>query len=103
MTLGELMNLHRNIYNLVDNLHELFCRGTKDYKTSLVNVLAYNSSRQVASAASVPDSGGDFKNQRCYFDIIYAIQNDLELYNYYSQVIDEFRANTMQSKEKWLS
>jgi len=37
-TLLDLMILHTKIYDLVENLHDLFCRGTKDYKESLANV-----------------------------------------------------------------
>jgi hypothetical protein len=32
MTLIELMMMHRRIFSLVGNLHELTCKGTKDYK-----------------------------------------------------------------------
>lgn len=38
MTLIELMQLHRKIFRLVDNLHDLICRGTKDYKEALSRV-----------------------------------------------------------------
>ena len=91
------------MYNLVGNLHDLFCRGTKDYKTALFNVLAYNSSRAVASQASIPDINGEFKNQRCYFDIINAIMKDIEMFNYFSQVLEEYQNGQMQARDKWLS
>lgn len=32
MTLIELMIMHRKIFSLLDNLHDLCCKGTKDYK-----------------------------------------------------------------------
>ena len=35
MTLIELMVQHRRIFSLIDNLHDLCCRGTKDYKEAL--------------------------------------------------------------------
>mmetsp|Transcript_31436 Transcript_31436/g.48058 ORF Transcript_31436/g.48058 Transcript_31436/m.48058 type:complete len:178 (+) Transcript_31436:3255-3788(+) len=38
LTLIDLMNLHTRAYDLVENLHDLFCRGTKDYKEALANV-----------------------------------------------------------------
>mgnify|MGYP003339083906 CR=1 FL=1 len=38
MTLIELMKMHRIIFSIVDNLHDLFCRGNKDYKQALSNV-----------------------------------------------------------------
>jgi len=32
MTLIELMVMHRKIFSIIDNLHDLCCKGTKDYK-----------------------------------------------------------------------
>ena len=32
MTLIQLMIMHRKIFAIVDNLHDLTCRGNKDYK-----------------------------------------------------------------------
>ena len=37
-TLIELMFMHRKIFSLIDNLHDLCCRGTKDYREALANV-----------------------------------------------------------------
>ena len=37
-TLMELMDLHMKAYDLVENLHDLFCLGTKDYKEALSNI-----------------------------------------------------------------
>mmetsp|Transcript_17381 Transcript_17381/g.29244 ORF Transcript_17381/g.29244 Transcript_17381/m.29244 type:complete len:82 (+) Transcript_17381:547-792(+) len=31
----ELMNLHTKFFDLIENLHDLFCRGSKDYKSAL--------------------------------------------------------------------
>ena len=42
MTLIELMYMHRDIFSLIDNLHDLICRGNKDYKQALSNVQDYN-------------------------------------------------------------
>lgn len=42
MTLIQLMQMHRGIFSLIDNLHDLICRGNKDYKESLSNVQDYN-------------------------------------------------------------
>ena len=38
MTLIELMIMHRKIFSLIANLHDLVCKGTKDYKQALSNV-----------------------------------------------------------------
>jgi len=35
MTLIELMQMHRGIFSLNENLHDLFCKGNKDYKQAL--------------------------------------------------------------------
>lgn len=32
MTLIELMVMHTRIFSIIDNLHDLCCRGTKDYR-----------------------------------------------------------------------
>jgi len=37
-TLIELMEMHRVIFALVDNLHDLVCRGNKDQKEALMKV-----------------------------------------------------------------
>lgn len=38
MSMIELMNMHRRIFQITDNLHDLMCRGTKDYRQSLSTV-----------------------------------------------------------------
>ena len=35
MTLIELMVMHTRIFSLIDNLHDLTCRGNKDSKEAL--------------------------------------------------------------------
>lgn len=32
MKMIELMSMHRKIFLISDNLHDLMCRGTKDYR-----------------------------------------------------------------------
>lgn len=32
MTLNELMIMHRVVFNIVNNMHELMCKGSKDYR-----------------------------------------------------------------------
>jgi hypothetical protein len=38
MSLIQLMQMHRKIFSLIENLHDLCCRGTKDYREALANV-----------------------------------------------------------------
>jgi hypothetical protein len=58
MTLLELMDMHRKIYDLVYNLHDLICKGTKDYKDSISNVQDYNMTKILSRKASIPDMTG---------------------------------------------
>lgn len=61
MTLIELMVMHRKIFNIVGNMHDLMCRGNKDYKESLSNVQDYNMTKILTRKCSLPDKGGDYK------------------------------------------
>lgn len=61
MTLIELMEMHRGIFNIIDNMHDLMCRGNKDYKESLSNVQDYNMTKILTRKCSLPDKGGDYK------------------------------------------
>jgi hypothetical protein len=38
LSMNDLMKHHTKIFDLVENLHDLFCRGSKDYKKALSNV-----------------------------------------------------------------
>ena len=63
---------------IVDNLHDLCCRGVKDYKTALVNVKDYNLARTMTFKSSIPHESGDVKQNVYCLDILFAIQKDLE-------------------------
>jgi hypothetical protein len=73
MTLIELMNMHTKIFSLTENLHTLFCRGTKDAKEALSNVQDYNMTKILTRKCSIPDKSGDFKEGRCELDVIHAV------------------------------
>ena len=45
MTLIELMKLHVKKFNIVDNMHDLMCKGNKDYRSALMNIQDYNMSK----------------------------------------------------------
>merc|ERR1712091_403442 len=38
MTMNELMVMHRSVFDIVNNMHDLMCRGSKDYRQALQNV-----------------------------------------------------------------
>jgi len=61
MTLIELMVMHRKIFSITGNMHDLMCRGSKDYKESLSNVQDYNMTKILTRKCSLPDKGGDYK------------------------------------------
>ena len=67
------MIMHRKIYSLIDNLHDLCCRGTKDYRESLANVQDYNMTKILSRKCSIPDTSGDVKLSKVDFNIMYAI------------------------------
>ena len=91
MTLIELMNMHTKIFSLTDNLHTLFCRGTKDAKEALSNVQDYNMTKILTRKCSIPDKGGDFKEGRCELDVIHAVQMDIEMFNYVDVILRKLR------------
>ena len=82
LSLMDLMTMHTKAYDLVENLHDLFCRGTKDYKEALANVQIYNMTKILTWKCSIPNSSGDIKQSVCDFDVIHAVQMDIELYNF---------------------
>lgn len=98
MTLIELMVMHRKIFNIIDNMHDLMCRGNKDYKESLSNVQDYNMTKILTRKCSLPDKGGDYKQGKCELDIIYAVQMDIELYNYVDCVLRKLRLGKLEQE-----
>ena len=82
MTLIELMNMHTGIFKITENLHMLFCIGSKDSKEALSNVQDYNMTKILTRKCSIPDKSGEFKQARCELDVIHAVQMDIEMFNY---------------------
>ena len=66
------------------------CRGTKDYRSSLATVEDYNLTKILANKCSVPDVSGDIKLSLVDFNILEALQMDIEMYNYISQLLSEY-------------
>jgi len=73
LSLGELMDIHGKFFVLIDNMHDLICRGSKDYREALKNVQDYNMSKILSTKCSIPDKNGDFKSALCEMDIIYNV------------------------------
>jgi hypothetical protein len=91
MTLIELMVMHTGIFSIIENLHNLFCRGNKDYKEALSNVQDYNMTKILTRKCSIPDKGGDYKEGRCDLDVIHAVQMDIEMFNYVDVIMRKVR------------
>ena len=96
MTLIELMIMHRKIFSLIDNLHDLICRGNKDHTEALEKVQDYNMTKILTRKCSIPDRSGDIKLARCDFNILYSLQMDVELYNYIDALMYNFRAGKLE-------
>jgi len=56
---------------------------------------------------SIPDIGGDYKEAKCDLNTIYAVQFDIELYNYVDGVLRKLRMGILReeiiSKEKGIA
>ena len=100
MTLIELMIMHRRIFSLIDNLHDLICRGNKDYKESLAKVQDYNMTKILTRMCSIPDIGGDYKEGRCDLNVIYGVQFDIELYNTIDIILRKLRMGILLEEQK---
>jgi len=97
------MFMHRKIFSLIDNLHDLVCRGNKDHKEALEKVQDYNMTKILTRKCSVPHFSGDIKLARCDFNTIYNVQMDIEMYNYCDLLFFEFRRgriNELYTAEK---
>jgi len=92
--------MHRRIFSLIENLHDLCCRGNKDYVEALANVQDYNMTKILTRKCSVPDRSGDIKENMCDFNILYATQMDIETYNYADDVFHQYRAGKLVDYNK---
>ena len=90
--------MHRGIFSLIDNLHDLTCRGNKDYKEALSNVQDYNMTKILTRMCSIPDVNGDYKEAKCDLNTIYAVQFDIELYNYIDSMLRKLRMGVLRDE-----
>jgi hypothetical protein len=47
---------------------------------------------------SIPDRNGEYKEGKCELDVIYAVQMDIELYNYIDTVLRKLRMGILVSE-----
>mmetsp|Transcript_11821 Transcript_11821/g.18204 ORF Transcript_11821/g.18204 Transcript_11821/m.18204 type:complete len:274 (+) Transcript_11821:1779-2600(+) len=98
-TFIQSMVQHRAIMRIVDNLHDLCCRGLKDYKLALENVQDYNLAKILTRKCTVPHYSGDIKQSLSIFNILNAVQMDIELYNYVDILFFEFRSGRLRERQ----
>lgn len=98
------MEMHRKIFDLVANLHDLTCRGSKDYKVALAKVQDYNMTKILTRQCSFPDLNGNQKMSIVEMNVVCAVQLDIEIYNYIDVVLRKIRMGTLlneiRSKEQ---
>jgi len=82
ITCEQLMKIHRSQFKIIDNLHDLMCKGNKDYKLALSIIQDYNMTKILSNQFSVPDESGLAKNAVCHFDPLFSVMYDIEIYNY---------------------
>ena len=90
MTMIDMMKMHLRVFEIQENLHDLMCRGNKDYKYALANVQDYNMTKIMTKQSAVPDRTGDIKLFTCEFNLLFHLQTDVELYNYLSLVFEDY-------------
>lgn len=73
MTLHELMIMHRTKMELIDYMHDFFCKGSKNYKHALSNVQDYNAAKILSNKCAVPALDGQFKHNVLHMNIFWAI------------------------------
>jgi len=49
---------------------------------------------------SIPDTSGDIKSNMCDFDVIHAVQMDIELYNFVHVVFSDYRSGRYRVEKK---
>ena len=48
---------------------------------------------------SIPDINGDDKDGKCYLNVIYAVQMDIDLYNYVDVVLRKVRMGILKDEQ----
>ena len=98
LSLQDLMDIHGKHFVLIENMHDLMCRGNKDYREALKNVQDYNMSKILSAKCAIPDRNGDFKQGKCEMDIIFNVQQDVQLYNYVDVVLRKWRMGILKDE-----
>jgi len=96
----ELMKVHRLAFRITDNLHDLVCRGVKDYKQALSIIQDYNMSKILCRKFSVPHHTNLIRFAVCDLESMINTFRDTELYNFVDQLVRLKRINMLQTQIK---
>ena len=92
LSLNDLVLIHWEKFQLINRLHDLVCRGTKDYHQSLSVVQDFNLMKSLSKRLSFPDINGNNKESRVVIETMRHLFDDLDLYNFVDVV---FRKHQM--------
>mmetsp|Transcript_23983 Transcript_23983/g.36808 ORF Transcript_23983/g.36808 Transcript_23983/m.36808 type:complete len:383 (-) Transcript_23983:586-1734(-) len=79
----ELMQMHVQIFKIIDNFHSFFCRGDKSYKEASQNIKVFNLTKIMGSICSVPCKIGIKRHNTIEMEIISNMMKDLAMFNFY--------------------
>ena len=82
VTYFELMSMHRQKFGIMENLNDLLCKGSKDYKESLATVQDFNCTKIMTRICSVPSKNGDITLNRIHYDMLKIIELDTQIFNH---------------------
>lgn len=82
VTYLELLCLHRTILGIMENLNDLICKGTKDYRESLLKVQDFNYTKVLAKICSIPSNSGNIVENHIEFDMLKSIYQDTLYFNH---------------------
>ena len=68
MTSEQLMRIHRKEFKIIENLHDLICRGMKDYIAAFSIILDYNMTKILTKQFSIPPDSGLSREAVCGFE-----------------------------------
>lgn len=94
----ELMNLHRELFNLVGNLHDLVCCGRKDYKQALSSVQDYNLMKILSQKSSFPDLQGDHNMSVVDFNVLRSLLEDLAYFNFIDVLLRKYKMQILEAE-----
>jgi hypothetical protein len=82
VTYLSLLCMHRSLFGIMENLNDLICKGTKDYRESLLKVQDFNYTKVLAKICSVPSKTGTVIDNHIDFDMLKIIYQDVLYFNH---------------------